>query len=168
MTELYELTKDFKVSRPVFSLTLRQDGDKIATSEPLYKYEPKPIEGNILSEMVCSAFYERFDIDSGRFTTDTEEIADRVMQDIRCQIANFLEENLEMRSPTQSKVYRWFYRSMPNDTYFNDMIVKVYKYMRQFTHSNMREIDASSGENNAQIKNIIALLEAIMEKYEKA
>ncbi len=167
MTELLEIARTFKTSQPVFWLTLAENRNKIYASESIYKYEPQTEEGNLLSEIVCSHYTERFDIENNRYVIDHEDIADRAMCDIRNCIASFLEENLEMRSPTQSKVYRWFNHRMPQDTYFNDMMVKVYKYMRQFTDHKMRELNASSGENNPQIKNIIALLEAIMEKYEQ-
>ena len=68
-------------------------------------------------------------------------------------------KNLEMRNPRQSKIYRWFYRELPNDDDFNDGLCLLYKYMRSFSHSDMK------ADNIEHINNAIAVMEAIMEKY---
>ena len=163
MRELKALTKNFNTSRPVFRLTMERGDSTISANvdTPVYRYRPKPEEGNYLSEMVCEEYRETFYLSEGVFRIDTNDIAQKAMQGIRSSMTSFLEKNLEMRSPTQSKIYRWYYRNLPNDSEFNDVLVMVYKYMRTFTDENMK---AASIEH---INNTLALLEAIMEKYEQ-
>jgi hypothetical protein len=159
--QLEELTKDFKASRPIFRLTKERDGSKIEVSEPVYQYRPTPEEGNLLSELVCEHYRESFSIQTGEFSCDPYDVANRAMEDIRSSIPKFLEKNLEMKAPRQSKIYKWFAYEKPNDYYFNDVLVMVYKYLRSFSDSDMK------ASNIEHIKNAVALLEAIMEKYGK-
>ena len=56
-------------------------------------------------------------------------------------------------------IYKWFYRGLPNTYDFNDAIVLLYKYMRSFSDENMR------ASNTEHLNNAIAVMEAIMEKY---
>lgn len=164
MRELLELTEDFQVSRPVFRLTLERDGASIDanTRHPVEKYEPTPEKGNILSEMVCNAYQESFNLTTGEFEVDTERIADSAMDQIRSAMCKFLDKNLEMRNPSQSKIYKWYYRSLPADMEFNNTLVMVYKYMRTYCGSDMKMYG-----NSDHLNNIIALLTAIMEKHDK-
>lgn len=163
MKQILEITQKFQTSRPVFRLTLERGESTISanTGEPVYRYRPQPEEGNILSQLACDNFVESFSAKENKFTIDAYEIANRTMQDIRASMVNFLETNLEMRSPKQSKIYRWYYRNLPNDNDFNDTLVMLYKYMRSFTDPLMRSSNAEHTNNT------IALLEAIMEKYEQ-
>jgi hypothetical protein len=161
MRSLEELTKDFKVSRPIFRLTRERDGGKIDVSDPVYQYRPEPEQGNLLSELVCEHYREAFNIQRGEFSCDPYDIANRAMEEIRNSIPKFLEKNLEMKAPRQSKIYKWFAYEKPNDYYFNDVLVMVYKYLRSFSDSDMR------ANNLEHANNAVALLEAIMEKYGK-
>lgn len=160
MKQLIDLTKDFKTSRPIFRLTKDEDGGRI-TAELQKQYKPTPEEDNVLSELVCDNYNEAFDAKGCRFIINHNDIAIRAMSTIKNSMTKFLEKNLEMRNPRQSKIYRWYYRSLPNDVEFNDVMVMVYKYMRSFCDEDMK------AANIEHINNTIALLEAIMEKYEQ-
>lgn len=160
MKQLIDLTKDFKSSRPIFRLTKEEYGSRIS-AELFEKYEPTPEEGNVLSELVCSHYNESFDSVGRQFVVNTEDIAHKAMSTIRHSMNKFLEKNLEMRNPRQSKAYRWYYRNLPNNSEFNDVMIMMYKYMRSFCNEDMK------ASNVEHINNAIALLEAIMEKYEQ-
>lgn len=160
MKQLLELTREFGVSRPIFKLTNddSRDGIRARISEE-HKYRPTPEEGNILSELVCAEYEENFFMSDKQFQVDPSHVAHRAMRVIKDAMTDFLDKNLEMRNPRQSKVYRWYYRSLPNDNDFNDILVMVYKYMRTFCDADMK------ASNIEHIKNTVALMEAIMEKY---
>lgn len=162
MKELLKLTETFQVSRPVFKLTLEREDSKISANEdePVYQYKPTPIEGNILSEMVCNEYRESFDCEKGTFIADKQRIAQEVMSDIRRSMGSFLERNLGMKNPRQSKIHRWYSRELPNDDEFNDMLVMLYKYMRTFCADERMIADVQEHRDNT-----IALLEAIMGKF---
>lgn len=161
MKELEKIAQTYTVSRPIFRLTKGRRDSSISanTNEPVYKFRPTPEEGNVLSELMAENFRESFYPDVGVFSIDTDQIVKITMDDIRGSMAKFLEKNLEMRSPTQSKIYRWYYRNLPNNSAFNDALVMVYKYMRTFCDTSMKAHDAK------HVENTIALLGAIMEKY---
>lgn len=163
MSKLLDLTENFTVSRPVFNLQLDKNGRNISASvsNPVYKYRPTPEANNPLSELVCENYKETFNIREGIFTIDKHDISSRAMSSIRNSIPQFIEKNLEMRNPRQSKLYRWAYRNMPNSSELNDVLIMVYKYLRSFCDSEMKASDLN------HINNSIALLEAIMEKYEQ-
>lgn len=161
MKRLKELTETFEVSRPIFKLTMERDGDTVSANvgNPIYKFRPTPIEGDCLSELVCSHYNESFFPGHGEFRIDKIHIASRALSEIRQSMSKFLENNLDMRNPRQSKIYRWFYRDLPDDNDFNDALCLLYKYMRSFCSSEMRSGDTE------HTKNAIAVMEAIMEKY---
>ncbi len=163
MKQIVEITQKFKTSRPVFRLTLERGDSTISANidHPVYRYRPEPEEGDVISELACSNFVESFSTRDNEFTVDAFQIAQRTMQDIRSSMVKFLEANLEMRSPKQSKIYRWYYRNLPDDSNFNDALVMLYKYMRSFCNEDMRS------SNIEHTNNTIALLEAIMEKYDQ-
>ncbi len=161
MKELIRIAETFGKSRPVFKLTMAKDEDTINAniSRPIYKYMPKAEQGNILSELVTDHYREQFNRDSLQFQVDEYEIAKNAMSEIRNSFPKFLEKHLGMKSPGQSKIYRWFDRSLPHDDYFNDNLVLVYKYIRSFCDVDMHSTDTK------HIENTLALLKAIMEKY---
>jgi hypothetical protein len=68
-----------------------------------------------------------------------------------------------MRSPRQSKVYKFFYRSRHLVPEITEISYELYKFMRTFCDSSLK---AEAGKEE-QVKTTIALLEAIQEKYER-
>lgn len=162
MRELLELTKEFKTSRPVFLLRKSNRDDMVTTelNYPVYRYRPVADESNILSVLVVSHFSEDFKLHKGEFVIDKKDIATKAMYEIRSCMCKFLEKNLKMRNARQSKIYRWYYRNMPSNDAFNDVLVMVYKYMRSFSDSDMIANDINN------LNNAIALLGAIMEKHD--
>lgn len=166
MKQLVDLTKDFKASRAVFRLTKDEDNSSIIFVKLHEHYEPTPEKGNILSELVCRHYDEIFDSHQGQFTINTEHIANRAMNTINNSMTKFLEKNLKMRNPRQSKIYKWYYRNLPSNNEFNNVMIMMYKYMRSFCDLNMKAINIEH-INIEHINNTVALLEAIMEKYEQ-
>ncbi len=165
MKKLRDLTENFKVSRPVFRLQISDSGGSIDCRRMggVYNYKPTPVPGDLLSELVCSKYSEQFDLQRGSYRIDRDQIVSSSLSEIRSSIAKFIEKNSEMKSPRQSKLYRWAYRNMPSSGHqeFNDTLIMVYKYLRSFCNNDMR------GNNVEHINNGLALLEAIMEKYEQ-
>lgn len=162
MQRLEEIAQTFSVSRPVFQLTTDEDKRRISLNigSPVYKYEPEVDQNDPVAVLVANAYKETFSPSEGTFSMDSYRIANDAMDEIRRMMPTFLERNLEMKNPRQSKLYKWFYRGLPSTYDFNDAIVLLYKYMRSFSDETMR---ATSPEH---INNAIAVMEAIMEKYD--
>lgn len=165
MTELLSRTANLGTSRPIFELQLRDNGSiSINENYPVHKFTVESKDGEILQELVASHYREQFNKLSGTFYVDKEGVARSCMNSIRDTMSLFLEKNLNMRSPKQSKIYRWTYRAMPHTREFEDVLVMVYKYMRTFCNSSMIAYTENKEEH---VKNTIALLEALQEKYGK-
>lgn len=159
---LRQYTVDFKVSRPIFKLEITKDSIEGNKHIPIYQYVPKPIDGDVLSELVCSNYRELFDEESKTFKINVDEIISNSMQDLKSKITQFVEVSLDMKSPRSSKLYKWVAYSMPNTESHNEVLIMIYKYLLSFcSHSTMKTYDKKHKEN------ALALLEAIMEKYER-
>lgn len=164
MTKLLALTQDFGVSRPIFALYLNDHGElEGSTRNPIYKYEPTPIEGDILSELVCECYYEDFDHRCSEFVIIRRDIASKAMAKIRAQTKDFVEKNSDMKSPRQGKLYRWIARSMPTNDEFNDTLIMLYLYWKPHTGTSMAGLRSSQ----KHIENTMAILTAMMEKHEQ-
>jgi hypothetical protein len=161
MKRLTEIVDSFKVSRPIFLLTKPEDSDRISSDvDTSFSYEPIPIDGDVLSEIACRAYQQTFNIQIGVFELNKKGIIERAVSTMRSAMYKFLEKNLEMKNPRQSKICKWYAYSMPETDDFNEVVVMLYKYMRTFCDQDMRS------HNIEHCKNTLALLEAIMEKYE--
>lgn len=161
MKRLLAYARKFETSRPVFVLSKERSYIDVNVNSPMYMYRPQPETDDVLEELVCSNFQEQFVVSRGQFEINVQRIVEESMSDVRASMANFLEKNLEMKNPKQSKLYKWFYYSgnMPNSDNFNDSLCLLYKYLRTFSSSDMR------GVGIEHINNAIAIMEAIMEKY---
>jgi hypothetical protein len=160
MNELLILTQQLKTSKPLFNLIISNDETRLMPQiAPEAKYFPSFEQESPLTELIYSRYKEHFSIHNG-FSIDRGLIAKECMSDIRNSIATFLDKNLSMRSPTQSKVYRWAYRNMPHNEEYNDILVELYKYMRTYCNSEMK----ANLNSTEHVKTTIALLEAMMEK----
>lgn len=162
MKQIREIIQTFEVSRPIFRLTIGDSHNRIDlnTHRPNYRYTPREaVEGEALYELVVNNYSESFVAVEGRFMFDAHRIAEQSMSDIREYIARFIAQNLAMKSPRQSKLYRWAHRSMPRTEDFDDVLVQMYKYLRTFAYENARTIDHKKTEN------ALALLTAMENKY---
>lgn len=162
MRELLELVENLGTSEPVFTLTPDHDGHRIS-AKLQNKYVPSLDPDNILSSLVEEAYEEKFDSDHGRFTINRAQIAFEAMDAIRNLMQIYLSKNSGMKAPSQSKIWKWYRYEQPKTDEYNDMLVMVYKYLRMFASSDMNISKWNDAENN---KNALALLQAIMERYE--
>ena len=162
MNSLLQYTVDFKVSRPIFNLEVASNRISADRWKPIHQFVPVPIENDVLSNLVCSQYTESFETSSGRYIINIPDIVRNSMQIIRNHTSMFIEVSLDMKSPRQSKMYKWFRYSMPDTNEFNEVLIMIYKYLLSFCHhSTMKTYDKKHKEN------ALALLEAIMEKYER-
>jgi len=93
MTELLALAEIVTVSRPIFILSITREGRSVWANEsnPLHKYRPNIIEGNVLSTLIAKNYREQFHVARGEFMLDKQQLAKRCMDDIRTHISLFLE-----------------------------------------------------------------------------
>lgn len=163
MKLLEQYAESFETSDPVFRLTLDGGGWRISPNlgHPVSRYRPQPKTDDVLEELVCDSFTESFSLREQKFVIDHHQIANSAMLEIRRSFATFLERQLDMSSPRQSKLYRWFYRELPEGYDFNNDLVVLYKYLYSFAGKDMRQL------HDKHTPNAIAILKAVMEKYEQ-
>jgi hypothetical protein len=156
---LREYTKDFSVSRPIFRMRLHDDKNHILTAQiGEHSAVPIPIEGDCLSELVCNEYKESFSAKDGKFLIDCDSIVASAESRIRNFMVKFVENNLPLNNPRQGKLYKWMYRHAPqNNVEFNAGQLLLYKYIKNYI-----KIDT---EVQPHINNVLAMLDAMMEKY---
>lgn len=148
-------------SKPV--LELRTSPNSIRLGGPLEQYDPSSdleIEGP-LKALILQSYQEYFAISRCQFETDHNNIYRRVRDDVYAGISLFLERNLKMQSPTQSKVWKWAYRELADRHELENVCFSIYSYMKSFCHDGMRALP----HNEEKTSTIIALLIAMQEKY---
>lgn len=160
---ILEEMKDFKNTEPIFVIKLSSDCEDIILS-PIKKYMPTPKQDNVLSELACKNYSESFrvsDYEVG-YVYRTGDMVSACRSDIRKSVCQFLDKNLGLRNPRQSKLYRWAYRDMPEAA--DNSILQFYKYIKPYCNDNMELKDTA---DKGHIANAIALIELIRGKYEK-
>ena len=165
MKQVKEIVEKFGTSRPIFELKIEHDGSSISsqTSHPIYQFEPEMVPDCVITEIVNKNYQERFSLRDKCYTIDKRQIEYSAVSEIRSKIRTFLYKNLEMKNPSQSKVYKWADRNMPQTHDFNEVILSLYKYLRTFCDEDMKPKVSRDG----RVDNIIALLEAMQEKYDR-
>ncbi len=166
MKQVKEIVEKFDVSRPIFKLIVDDDGSDISaqSSKPIYQFEPEIVPDCVITEIVNKNYQERFSLRDKSYMIDKRQIEYSSVSEIRSSIKKFLYKNLEMKNPSQSKVYKWADRNMPQTHDFNEVVLSLYKHLRTFCDDDMR---IYSRFNKPKADNIIALLEAMQEKYDK-
>jgi hypothetical protein len=159
---LLEYTKDFKVSRPIFYLQVAQSGGIIDAQRSVFKYKPTPsVKDDVVADLMCNVYTEHFNIERGAYEIDIYDIAERAARFIYAEIPKFIEQEMKLKNPKQSKLYKWAYLIPKNNTELDKGILLLYRYM----HHSVYDDSIPATERSAHAANIIALLEAMMEKY---
>jgi len=161
--KLIKYTDEFKTSRPIFSLKISDSGNTCNTGKINDNvYRPEPIEGDILSMLVCKCYEESFSSTNGIYQINKDKITEKAMAYIRNEVPKFLDKNLPMKSPRQSKLYRWAYRNLPRFPEFNDGLILLYTYMHTYCTINL----TIPHEHQKHLDNILAILEAMRKRYD--
>lgn len=166
MKQVKEIVEKFDVSRPIFTLNIESDGSSISaqSSSPIHQFEPEMVPDCVITEIVNKNYQERFSLRDKSYTIDKRQIEYSSVSEIRSKIRTFLYKNLDMKNPSQSKVYKFCDRNMPQTPDFNEIVLSLYKHLRTFCDEDMV---LNSRVNKPKADNIIALLEAMQEKYDR-
>lgn len=160
MDKLIQYMEDFGTSEPIFKIGMSEQNNNLNLTLNV-EYKPTPIEGDAISELVCSNFHESFRLHNGdgTFIINKESIASQTMSSILSSIRLLLERNLKMKSPRQSNLYRWLYRSRSHKIDSNGLIL-IYKYIKPYCNEDM----VVNPESTVHWTNAHLLLQAMMEK----
>lgn len=163
MESLLEYIKDFKNTEPIFHIKLSSDSEDVSLV-PLSEYKPTPKQDDQISELVCESFCESFKVNKYKegYVSNIDAIISKSVKQIRGSVHKFLDKNLPMRNPRQSKLYRWAYREMPTEA--NESLLHFYKYIEPHCDGSFKIKDSA---DKGHVSNAIAIIELIRGKYEK-
>lgn len=165
MKQVREIVAKFEVSRPIFRLTLHEERSLILNRSdvPEFNFTPETVPDCVVTELVNSMYTESFSIHLRSYAIDLRDIENNAISSIRSKIRTFIIKNLETKNPSQTKIYKWAQRNMPPDDEFNEVILSLYKYLRTFCDDDM----VAYRDKKLETDNIMALLDAMQEKYDK-
>ena len=151
-SEIEKLIAGFGVSKPVFVIS-QQDDERVSFSVK-DKYCPsRSDEDTSLEQIAKMHFQEVFDHREKRFVQNTDGLA--IYRAVLAKIRTFYFDNSGLKSPKQSKLYRWMSGLGSVRDYDNKIglgILLLHKYI-----SDNRLF--SSGKDGAYVVNVLAILE---------
>lgn len=151
------------VSKPIFNLTLSEDADAVRSAQcGQHKYKPTIDENDPVSTLVAIYNNESFHIHEAQYRLNRDSIENSVIDAIIRGFVDFLSRNLPNKDPGATKIHKWVRKRLKYKYDAHDNCTLLYRYMRQHTDENMAML---TGSNKEHATNIIALLEAMKEKY---
>lgn len=163
MRRIQEIVNTFAPSRPIFKLTLSDNGGsmRMNTNDPVYNNSPRwmvPSNDRLL-DLVIGKHSEYWNSRDCEMTMNKMSIIENAKSEIRAEIGEFLLRNMRMKNPRQSKLYKWALRDMPFNYDFNEIVLMLFNYIHSFCNEELVSTD------KAHTDNLIALLTAMEEKY---
>lgn len=163
MSELERIAETFSVSKPVFVSTLKWDDD---TLEFELKDRHNPIDENEsdpVRALLAQHWSEVLDRRTLKYTPTVD--VEKAFFELKRVVETFYLQNSPLKNPKQTKLYKWLS--------CNDLHVAGYKHptvegfiaLFRYMHSEGLQ-NARSLSDDARVKNIIAILELMREKYE--
>jgi sulfur relay (sulfurtransferase) DsrC/TusE family protein len=153
----------FGCSEPVFDAQLSDDQNEVVFVVR-NKYKPNDVGvTDPVEQMMIRCYREEFSRSDRRFVK-TDYIAN-VHHEIVKQLREFYAIYSPLKNPSQSRLYRWLYREV--DVYNSsllDGLVYLYRYIKSNENENGR---FDGGKENPHVKNALAILEKMKEKYAK-
>lgn len=178
MKRLREYADKHGVSRPVFDIVpvVRRDHEGASSSieeinlelKQEYKYVPEINEADPLTVLIAKSRNEAFSIGIKKFTVSNESTVSNALRNVNEIFLNFLRRNLPNKQPTHTIIYKWYRRDFLNRLTYPDAlsenldnaVLALYSYVYRNVDDSGKILDSKKEHS----KNIIALLEALMEK----
>ena len=166
---LKKYTEGFQTSVPRFTLSIRSpDKDRLSCTQlESCQFNPQPIENDPLSKLVCNSYNESFNLRDGKYYINKEQIVQTAVSKAIETIVAFLERNMPTKNPRQTKLYKFYSRTVLR-TYDMDIdfrkkiiddVLMVYKYVApMLDENNFGKLAAHAPFNMAH--NAISLLDA--------
>lgn len=162
MRILEELAKNFSNSGPCFALTVLKDS--IMLDDPINRYIPPTDTSDILQNAVNAHYREIFDFHDGKFTYSSKSIAESTYYYINRDMLVFLKAHLACKAPTNTKLYKYIDHVTYDKVQQSEPLILLWKYIKPFSMNDNFQVKET---NKVHANNVIAILEAMREKYEK-
>ena len=161
MKSLEDRAKIFRVSEPIFKLKVSEDGTYLEfTLEDQYDPNSDVDTDDLIMRLLASAYSERLDRKSGEFHKEVDY--NRVFVTAWNSVTQIIVNASPLKNPKQTKLYKYF---NGRDPIYNNpdssAILALYEYMIDKGITNSRD------NTNSHVKNVLAVLELLREKYER-
>lgn len=160
MNILKDIAETFSVSKPVFTAELDPDGTQVNFIVERVQVPFCPEEQVVTDpviRLVGSRFSQRFETNTRRFVVDIH--LPSVYSDIMDTIAEFYRNSSPLKNPTQSRLFKWLKSISPQQYYAppSEGFIALYRYI---------ENEGAHGCDADVVRNVLAILEMMREKYE--
>jgi hypothetical protein len=162
MRILEELAQNFGNSKPRFTISVGKES--LTLEDPINKYTPSTDTPDILQNIVNQSYRETFDFQKRKFTHSPISIAENTYYGINRDMRAFLKSNLECKAPTHTKLYKYVNWIEYNNAQQSESLILLWKYIKPFAINDRFNINSAY---KIHINNVISILEAMREKYEK-
>lgn len=158
-SELQDLARVFKVSKPVFTLRLANEDTRVC-SQLKEKYDPF-VDARLDPDpvvMILAGNYRENYVKSSRKMVANINI-DETYSSIMRKIIEFYHIKSPLKSPGNSHLAKWL-RSVQNriNEPYSKPVLNLYRYMHSIQHK---------PKNDPNVLNVLAILQLMMEKYER-
>lgn len=161
MKRLRDIASQFGTSKAVFPIDIDEHELHIGRF-PLERYFP-PKGTTSLDLLVASHYKEFFDIERRSFRVDPQAVANSAMNAVRGYFVAFLASRMQTKDPTKTKLYKWFrYSIFSLGEDFDEHMCDLYAYLVY-----IMDTQYSNKNYAAHVANALAIMEAVMVKYEK-
>lgn len=160
MTILQDYIRQLGNSEPIFQLSLTNGGTRI-DRRLVNRYVPKAAAGDPISEIVCRSYQESFH--NVAYRKNEREMQRAVIDDVRRQFRQFIENYGGFKNARQSSIYRFMATSSYNiiDEH-SDGLIMLYRYARERGMQSHGATMIAGPDRD----NVLAIIEAMRTKYE--
>lgn len=169
ISDIHEEIQKLGTSKPVFKIKEAADGNYVDFVVK-DKYEPEPAK-TVIEYMVRSSFSERFNKHDHKFVVETKP--DTVYRKASEAIMNIYTQGCPLKNPRLGATHKYLRRNIHNiHSPFASGILSLFSYaLENCIRDENKTVDITNirfegGINNIHLKNIVAILEKIREKYE--
>ena len=160
---LQAIHESFGESEPIFKVDASNNRQCIRL-DVLNPYTPTLINNKDPVENLMIEYYsERVSAACNKF--EKVNTCDRVYFSMIGCIRSTFTRYSPLKNPRQSKMFKWLYKiENQYNTPYSDGLVMLYRYIKNNQNSGGR---FDGDNNNPHVKNILAILERMKEKYEQ-
>jgi hypothetical protein len=162
MKTIKDIFDSHGVSPSVFKATMQKNlDDKITTIrfEVLQPYKPSPTSTDPVEIMVCRSYKEYYSSHDKKIIKQQDYKRD-ALDNIISHISSIFKKNSGLKSPEMSKNYK-FIRKMNHVPEIG--VLSLYRYLYQ----NLSDDEANKLIQDVHVKNFIAILDKMRQKYDK-
>jgi hypothetical protein len=158
LQKMQSIADSFGNSKPIFKISL--EGDHDLSLSLVDKYSP-PETDDILTNVIKNTWSESFNREKLVYEGSCD--LEAAFRSMRAEVVKMYQNNSPLKNPHQSKLGKWF-RSDMTFIYNNPSTIG---FVELFRYAHEKGILDLRDKENPHVKNVLAVLELMREKYEQ-